>query len=275
MIYLIINMYKQQNGYNIEARNELLEIINFKIIDNNLNLVIGDFVEVESIKNKYKIIDKVNKPTNFLDYYHKGKKDYKTLIKELTKYYKKINDDDYKFIIDELVFNNEQFFYYPAAKSLHHAFIGGLAIHTIDMLEIADVFIEKYNLNQDLMYTAIILHDVGKLEELEDYGVKYSLKGSLLGHINIIYEKVSIIANELKINNELKIVILKHLLLSHHGKYEYGSPKEPMIKEALVLNFIDDIDAKLNYLDKNLEQVDKYTFTPMLLGMDRKKFLKI
>ena len=275
MIYLIINMYKQQNGYNIEARNDLLETINFKIIENKLNVNIGDFVDVDLIKNKYQIVEKIDKPNNFLDYYNKGKKDYKTLIKELTYYYKQINDEDYKFLIDELVFKNEQFFYYPAAKSLHHAFIGGLAQHTIDMLEISDIFIKKYQLDKDLLYTAIILHDVGKLEELEDYGVKYSLKGSLLGHINIIYEKVSIIANDLNINNELKIIFLKHLLLSHHGKYEYGSPKEPMIKEALILNFIDDIDAKINYLDKNLELVDKYTFTPMLLGMDRKKFLKI
>lgn len=136
---------------------------------------------------------------------------------------------------------------HTAAKSMHHNFLGGLLEHTLSIVEICDFFAKQYkDINRDLLITAALFHDIGKLEELSAFPiVEYTDSGQLLGHIMIAVEMV---AN--KINTipgfPVKLAnLIKHCILAHHGELEYGSPKKPLIIEAFALNFADNADAKL------------------------------
>lgn len=135
----------------------------------------------------------------------------------------------------------------PAAKQLHHAWLGGLLEHVVSLLTLADRIAPHYPiLHRDLLLTGVVLHDIGKVHELTwDIGFEYSVEGVLLGHIQMGMALVERAIDSLPdFPPRLKTLVL-HLILSHHGKLEFGSPKLPMIPEALVLNFIDDLDAKM------------------------------
>jgi 3'-5' exoribonuclease len=135
----------------------------------------------------------------------------------------------------------------PAAKQLHHAWLGGLLEHVISLLTLADRVAPHYPiLDRDLLLTGVILHDIGKLRELSwEIGFEYTVEGVLLGHI-----QMGVALAEKTIDSlpgfppKLRLLVL-HMILSHHGKLEFGSPKLPMIPEALVLSFLDDLDAKM------------------------------
>ncbi|MGC2639136.1 MAG: HD domain-containing protein [Acidobacteriaceae bacterium] len=135
----------------------------------------------------------------------------------------------------------------PAAKGLHHAWIGGLLEHILSLMAICDLGARHYpGINRDLLLTGVVLHDIGKLRELH-WGTSfdYTIEGQLLGHITIglgmIEEKIAAIADF----PPAKRVLVEHLVLSHHGKYEFGSPKLPMTPEAILLHYLDDLDAKM------------------------------
>ena len=135
----------------------------------------------------------------------------------------------------------------PAAKVMHHAFIGGLLEHVVGLCGLAKQIAAHYpELNVDLLLTAALLHDVGKLDELcYERAVSYTTEGQLLGHIVMELETVSKAIDAIPdFPPKLKAVV-QHLLISHHGQYEFGSPKLPMIREALVFHYMDDMDSKL------------------------------
>lgn len=136
----------------------------------------------------------------------------------------------------------------PAAKALHHVSIGGLLEHSLSVARLARMAADNYDhINRDLLLTGAILHDVGKIHELSYKRVfDYTDVGRLIGHITIGAEMITEKANQIKgFPEELKIV-LKHMILSHHGEYLYGSPKRPKTVEALMLYYLDDLDAKVN-----------------------------
>ena len=134
----------------------------------------------------------------------------------------------------------------PAAKSMHHAWIGGLLEHVVSLLGICDLAAKHYSVHRDLLLTGVVLHDIGKLQELR-WGTSfdYTLEGQLLGHITIgvgmIERKMAALPD---FPPELRVLV-NHLVLSHHGRYEFGSPKLPMVPEAILLHYLDDMDAKL------------------------------
>ena len=135
----------------------------------------------------------------------------------------------------------------PAAKQLHHAWLGGLLEHVISLCTLADRVAPHYALiDRDLLLTGVILHDIGKVRELSwEVGFEYTIEGMLLGHIQIGAALAERTIDTLPdFPPKLKTLVL-HMVLSHHGKLEFGSPKLPMIPEALMLNFIDDLDAKM------------------------------
>jgi 3'-5' exoribonuclease len=135
----------------------------------------------------------------------------------------------------------------PAAKQLHHAWLGGLLEHVVSLCTLADRVVPHYPLvDRDLVLTGVILHDIGKVRELSwEIGFEYTLEGTLLGHIQIGSALAERTMDSLpNFPPKLKTLVL-HIILSHHGKLEFGSPKLPMIPEALVLNFLDDLDAKM------------------------------
>jgi 3'-5' exoribonuclease len=144
----------------------------------------------------------------------------------------------------------------PAARQLHHAWLGGLLEHVVSLLGLAERVAEHYPfLNRDLLLTGVILHDIGKTRELSWVtGFDYTIEGVLLGHIQMGVDMVEkAIASMPDFPPRLRTIVL-HLILSHHGKLEFGSPKLPMIPEALALNFVDDFDAKMMAAQQEFEK---------------------
>ncbi|WP_026905660.1 3'-5' exoribonuclease YhaM [Paucisalibacillus globulus] len=164
---------------------------------------------------------------------------------------------------------------YPAATRNHHEYVSGLAHHVVSMLKIASELCQLYpQVNKDLLYAGVILHDIGKLKELSGViSTTYTLEGKLLGHIPIMVEEIGQMARELKVEGE-EVLILQHLVLSHHGKAEWGSPTPPLVREAELLHFIDLIDAKMNMLNRALDKVKPGEFTDRLFAMDNRSFYK-
>jgi 3'-5' exoribonuclease len=147
----------------------------------------------------------------------------------------------------------------PAAKQLHHAWLGGLLEHVISLCKLADRVAPHYPLiDRDLLLTGVILHDIGKVRELSwEIGFEYTIEGMLLGHIQIGAALAERTMDSLPaFPPKLKTLVL-HMILSHHGKLEFGSPKLPMIPEALVLNFIDDLDAKMQAVSSEFEKSER------------------
>ena len=135
----------------------------------------------------------------------------------------------------------------PAAKTLHHAWLGGLLEHIVSLLGICDLAASHYKeVHRDLLLTGAMLHDIGKLQELRwGTGFEYSIEGTLVGHISIGFSLVDKKIALLPDFPPALRVLIEHMILSHHGKYEFGSPKLPMTPEALLLSFLDDMDAKM------------------------------
>ncbi|OGL39069.1 MAG: hypothetical protein A2042_04830 [Candidatus Schekmanbacteria bacterium GWA2_38_11] len=137
---------------------------------------------------------------------------------------------------------------FPAGKTLHHPFLGGLLEHTVSVIKICESLSFLYDfLDNDILITSAFLHDIGKIKELKfSRSINYSDEGKLLGHITLGIEMVD---EKLRCLPDFPQELsnhLKHIILSHHGEYEYGSPKRPMTLEALILHYADNIDAKVN-----------------------------
>ena len=146
----------------------------------------------------------------------------------------------------------------PAAKSLHHAWIGGLLEHILSLMGMCELAAQHYpEVNRDLLLTGVVLHDIGKLRELS-WGTSfdYTLEGQLLGHITIgigmIEQKIAAIPNF----PAAKRLLVEHLVLSHHGEYEFGSPKLPMTAEAMLLHYLDNLDAKMQTVRSELARAE-------------------
>jgi len=146
----------------------------------------------------------------------------------------------------------------PAAKGMHHAWIGGLLEHVLSLMGLSELAAQHYpHVNRDLLLTGVILHDIGKLRELA-WGTNfaYTVEGQLLGHITIGIGMIeSKIAGIPGFPNEKRLLV-EHLVLSHHGKYEFGSPKLPMTPEAILLHYLDDLDAKMQTVRSELMRND-------------------
>jgi 3'-5' exoribonuclease len=165
----------------------------------------------------------------------------------------------------------------PAAKVMHHAYIGGLLEHVVGLCGLAKQVAQHYpELNLDLLLTVAMLHDVGKLEELcYDRAIGYTTEGQLLGHIVMELETVTNAMNAIVgFPANLKTVV-QHLLISHHGQYEFGSPKLPMIREAMVFHYLDDMDSKMAAVRASLATAsgeEEWSTYSAALG---RKFLKL
>ena len=136
-----------------------------------------------------------------------------------------------------------EFFSFPAAKTNHHAFSGGLAYHTLSMLRLAKTIAAQYpQIDEALLYAGVILHDLGKTLELSGpVSTEYTVRGNLIGHIVLVDEEIVRACDTLKIDvNAEDMLLLRHVILAHHGLMEYGSPVRPQVLEAEVLHQIDE-----------------------------------
>lgn len=159
-----------------------------------------------------------------------------------------------KFFVEDKTFA-ERFKKASAAKSVHHGFIGGLLEHTLSVTKLCEYYCTAYPvLNRDILLTAAICHDIGKVREISAFPINdYTDEGQFLGHIVIGSEMVSEKAKEINGFPHMLEMQLKHCILAHHGEYEYGSPKKPALIEAVALNRADDTDAKIETFTEILE----------------------
>jgi 3'-5' exoribonuclease len=196
------------------------------------------------------------------------------MLAELLKFIASVNNSYYKQLLTALFVDNSEFVdafkKHSAAKSVHHGFIGGLLEHTLSVTRLCDFYTKQYDLlNRDLLITAAICHDIGKVYELSDFPVNdYTDAGQLLGHIVMGSEMLSKVIATIPGFPQKQANELKHCILSHHGELEYGSPKKPALIEALALNFADNTDAKMETM-KELLNSSNVAGTDQWLGYNR------
>lgn len=172
---------------------------------------------------------------------------------------------------------HDAFLQFPAAKSNHHAFSGGLAYHTLSIVHLAQAVVRQYEqVNASLLYAAALLHDLGKVIELSGpVATQYTTAGSLIGHIVLVDEEIVLAATELKIDlQDEDMLVLRHTVLAHHGLMEFGSPVRPMIKEANILHQLDELDAGMQSFDNALEQTNPGEFSPRQWALDNRSVYK-
>jgi len=197
-------------------------------------------------------------------------------INKFNEYLESITNENIKTIVREVVENRySKILLHPAAKSNHHEYAGGLLHHEVSMLMLAEQIATLYpTINRDLLYGGIILHDLGKTEELSGpIATEYTLKGKLLGHISIIQTDILEAAKKHNIDDEC-VLLLQHMVLSHHGKLEYGSPVLPLTLEAEVMYQIDSMDSKIVMINKALKDVEEGGHSSRIPGLDNRMFYK-
>lgn len=220
----------------------------------------GDIVFIEGRAASYKnalqlsIINIQKIPweeVNPADYLPAAATDVSIMFEEIMAYISKIQNEHLRemlivFFQDEK--NAELFKKAPAAKGFHHIYLGGLLEHTLSVVRLLEKAAQHYpKLNKDMLIAGGILHDIGKIYEFKYEGlIDYSDEGRLIGHIVMGVEMINKTIAALPDFPEHLSLELRHLLLSHHGEFEFGSPKRPKTPEALVVHYIDDLDAKLN-----------------------------
>ncbi len=196
--------------------------------------------------------------------------------KGIESYMNKIENEVLKKITKKIYKENEKSFYmHPAATKFHHAYVGGLSHHTYTMLKLIDPFVFIYPyLNKDLLYAGTILHDMSKINEISGVDGEYTKEGLLIGHLVMQTVDIDRIARDLGCEDSEEVLMLKHMIISHHGQFNFGSPKKPQTGEALLLWFIDTIDSKFTVLGETLESTAEGSFTQMISVMDKMRFYK-
>lgn len=190
------------------------------------------------------------------------------LYTELKNLISSMSDPHYKPLMESIFIDDAEIIQRvkraPAAKSLHHAYPVGLLEHVVSIVKMLDFLAAHYGpkVNRDLLFVGGLMHDLGKVWELQyDRTTDYTTEGRLVGHLvmgsELIGEKIRILESSGKLSSpfpEEKKLLAKHMVLAHHGKLEYGSPKEPVCVEALIVHMIDDLDSKVNAIQNFIEQ---------------------
>src|ERR1700674_5808911 len=227
-----------------------------------------DFLKIKGLINKYKnrfqlTVHKLRKlgesEIDFADYLPKTTKNVDELWQTLTTFVASIRGPHLRSVIQTFMADPEIAAAYrnaPAAKTLHHAYIGGLLDHVVSLCRSCDLMCRNYpQINRDLLLTGAFLHDIGKIHELTyNRSFSYTTRGQLLGHMIIELEMLQAkLAQFPDFPQELKILV-EHLIISHHGEYEFGSPKLPMFPEALMLHYLDNLDSKMESMRAHFER---------------------
>ena len=210
-----------------------------------------------SIKRVRKVGEGEYEPENYLPV---SDKDIDEMYQEMMGYIASVKNP-YLSRLLHMFFDDQAFAkafkFHSAAKSVHHGFVGGLLEHTVSVTRNCNYFAQNYPfLNRDLLLTAAMFHDIGKLKELSTFPANdYTDAGQLLGHIMIGAEWIGEKIREIDGFPEVLANELKHCILAHHGELEYGSPKKPALVEALALSFADNLDAKMETVREGLAGV--------------------
>jgi len=201
------------------------------------------------------------------------------MFDEIMGFVAEIQNDDIRKLVEALIeIYERQLMYYPAAKSNHHAIKSGLLYHILRMLRSAKALGSVYkNLNMDLVYAGVILHDIEKINEMDasEVGVVegYTKEGQLLGHIIMGIKRIDQVSERLGIDPEISLLV-QHMILTHHYEPDFGSPKKPLIPEGELLHYLDMIDARMYDMNKALKEVETEQFTEPVFVLDRRKLYK-
>ena len=199
---------------------------------------------------------------NPADYHPASSRDTAEMIEELQALVRSVKNAFLRKLLLYFFDNSEYWLKFqtaPAAKGMHHAYIGGLLEHSISVAKATDLLASHYaGVDRSLLLTGALLHDIGKLEELnmENGVIDYTVRGRLKGHLVIGSEMVAQAAASVKDFPDDLLEQVQHLILSHHGKHEFGSPTLPMTVEAFMLSFLDDLDAKMNITEQLRRKMD-------------------
>lgn len=238
----LFNSLPKEGFVQIKGRSELYQ--------NTLQIVADQLMSVSAEKVK---VD---------DYLPRTEKNIQQMFEEIIQILAVIKNPFIKALVDEFLKDKElmkKFCTAPAATQNHHSYIGGLLEHTHSMLSVAKAIMPYYpQLQSDLVLAGIFLHDMGKTEELSyDMAFSYTDSGQLIGHI---VQTILMVSNKTKVLEKAGLTVdkqilenLEHIILSHHGQYEFGSPKLPMTAEAFLVSLLDNIDAKINQVTERIE----------------------
>jgi 3'-5' exoribonuclease len=253
--YLNMNLSDKSGSLNARMWDKVDDVIN--------KFDSGDFVEVKGHVQVYQnkkqivvhIIKKINpQEVNVQDFVPSGITAPNEVFNEVLDYVNNIENEQIKSILLSTLNDIELkplILKIPAAKTIHHAYIGGLIDHILSICKLMKNVSEIYpSLDKDLLIFGAIYHDIGKVKEFSlDQGIQYSTEGRLVGHMAIALEILDSKIRELNSFDEELKHVLKHIILSHHGKLEYGSPKRPKFLEAVVVSMIDELDSRINSIE--------------------------
>ena len=294
------NVYKQygrvdtvniNNGilnYSVTLLND--EVINIKVL--NDELVVGNVYLLEfecSFNGTRNVLTLVKKTDIFKcmlcdDVYAVFKRYFSyvsvgipALEKKLDEYLSSIKNPVIKAICDDVFARyRHDFLIYPAAVKMHHNYLGGLAYHTLTMCDLAKAFAGIYDtIDLDLLIGGALLHDASKIIEFKGpTDSEYSVRGQLIGHLVLGTLEIEKTAERLGLLDKEEVMLLEHMLISHHGQPQFGACKKPETPEALLLWIIDTIDSKMRVLDETFEHVEPGSFSEGIGVLERMKFYK-
>jgi 3'-5' exoribonuclease len=256
---------------------------------------VGDFVRVKGVMSLYNgrpqftihSLDRVDeREIDLSDFFAASARDPEEMFRELTGIIEGMSNPHLKallraFFADDSIRNRYK--KAPSAKQIHHAFLGGLLEHVLSLCTLCRLVGPHYpNVDLDLLLTGAILHDIGKIDELTyDRALGYSDVGQLLGHISIGIRYLHDKLREVPDFPPALAVLVEHLILSHHGKLEFGSPKVPAFPEALLFSYLDDLDSKMECMRAQLERDEKtegnfsaYNYAMERVFLKKEQFLR-
>lgn len=252
---------------NLMGEIQVGEVYNFEatviVYRDNLQLKITSFTLVE----KY----------NLEDFLVASEIPLKVLTDKLFNILATVQNKNIKLLGENLIDKYyDRFINFPAGVKNHHNYLHGLLEHSIYCAETAILLTSQYTfLNRDLVVVGALIHDLGKVIELSSpVACHYTKKGKLLNHLNILAQEIHLEAYKLGIIDSEEALFLKHIALSHHGKPEYGAAIMPMIAEAEMVHFIDNLDARMNALYKEFKVTDNNSFTNRMYALENRQFFK-
>ncbi|MBI4964263.1 MAG: HD domain-containing protein [Desulfomonile tiedjei] len=233
----------------------------------------GDFVKIEGRVEAYKdrnqlVVEKIRRvePSEIPDtasLIRASQSDPEALLEELIALARTLEPPELSDLLEEiLVKNADTIKTFPAAKMIHHAYRGGLIEHVCTVTRKVEAILEiEKNINRSIALAGAILHDIGKILELNPRAQGRTLEGRLIGHVILGVGLVRDAAAQKGLEDRPWLMELEHIILSHHGETQFGAPVKPLTREALLVHFIDNLDSKLKIMEEALESVDSEGFT--------------
>ncbi len=276
--YLSVSL--QDNSGSIEGK--LWNVSEEQELITKVGMVLSVGADVLTYRNNLQLklhrVDLLDQKTIHLDdFVVTSSYDVPFLKGKINDYLEMIENPTVKLLVEKnLELVGEQFYQYPAATRNHHDFVSGLAVHVYGMCEMAINLCKQYPIyNLDLLLAGCILHDMGKIEEYSSSMLpEYTTLGKLVGHISIMHANFTRVAYDINLQDSEEFLLLRHMILSHHGQMDYGSPVVPMLKEAELLNFIDNIDARTNMFEKLYEDQAEGEFSGRMFALNNRTFYK-